>query len=330
MSKDEIKHIDELLSCYLDGELTKRQHTEVKRLFSHDSDLVRKLGIMRKQKLLLSAIPSVSAPATMLDDIKASLERKLILDDFSHRSAESLGAKHLMFRHSMTAAIVLVLLGTLAYVVFQILGPGSYSKKPVISSLPPTVSVKKVIKPEPVVVVAAQVFTARLEFITSDVAAMSDVVSKAIYNNDLFPNTYPTRETDINTWQITGPIGRVTALLDEMHVIWDSCQKTQFTVYDEQDGSHIVIDGAMAKQVVDVFRRRSIHDRILSARSFSEFNQMHATMDSAKDGEDKATRSLPLDIPVPRPHYASGKQVEIEADESALEKVSFTIVVKGL
>jgi anti-sigma factor RsiW len=79
MTQIERPEIEELLSSYIDGELSERQCNEVKRLLDHDPQVAEMLSHMQRQKELLNALEVETAPETMLDDIKATLERSMLL-----------------------------------------------------------------------------------------------------------------------------------------------------------------------------------------------------------------------------------------------------------
>jgi len=51
--------IEELFSASLDGELTQRQETELKRLLQNDPQMVEQLAALRRQRELLCALPVV-------------------------------------------------------------------------------------------------------------------------------------------------------------------------------------------------------------------------------------------------------------------------------
>ena len=51
MSEGYRTDIDELLSCYVDGELSERGRTEVKRLIQHDESVAAKLLRITRRRL---------------------------------------------------------------------------------------------------------------------------------------------------------------------------------------------------------------------------------------------------------------------------------------
>ncbi len=76
------KDIDELLSCYIDDELSDRGRTEIKRLIQHDKNIAAKLGKLRKQKQLLNCLPVAPAPEGLLQEINVSLNSKPAADRY--------------------------------------------------------------------------------------------------------------------------------------------------------------------------------------------------------------------------------------------------------
>ena len=71
--------IEDLLSAYVDDELSPRERTEVKRLVRNDKKLADQLRRLEKQKELMLAMPVVSAPQGMVQDVKGAVERKALL-----------------------------------------------------------------------------------------------------------------------------------------------------------------------------------------------------------------------------------------------------------
>ena len=124
MSEGYRTDIEELLSCYVDGELSERGRTEVKRLIQHDESVAAKLLRMEKQKQLLNSLPIASAPVGLVEDIKGRLAKRPISERFELDVDESAGARHLLYRRVLTAAAMLMLVGVLAVVVFNIIMPG--------------------------------------------------------------------------------------------------------------------------------------------------------------------------------------------------------------
>ncbi|HEG43853.1 MAG TPA: hypothetical protein ENH94_07390, partial [Phycisphaerales bacterium] len=201
MSEKSKLEIDELLSGYIDGELSQRQRTEVKRLIQHDSELSQRLNQLKRQKQLLGALPIVPAPEGLLDDVKVALERKSILNERPAYHDDSAGVRHLMFRKFLTAAAMfLVPIGILAWVVLNIVMPlDSDGDKPffVKPTLPaifaPKPEVRDVSQPGHLAVAQLPPFESHLDLTSDQAIALNNFIEKTVYNNGLRDSTIPRR-----------------------------------------------------------------------------------------------------------------------------------------
>ena len=111
--------VEDLLSRYVDGELSEREQTEVRRMAVNDAVFAERLVRMEKQRELLSNMPVESAPEGIANVVRGALERKYLLNETVAVADELAGARNLFARHFMTAAIIFVLFGGLVYMVLQ-------------------------------------------------------------------------------------------------------------------------------------------------------------------------------------------------------------------
>ena len=74
-------NLDELLSSFMDGELSPRQRTEVQRMAAHDPAVARRLRQLQNCRTLFCSLPPAEAPGDMLEQIRQSLERKTLLQE---------------------------------------------------------------------------------------------------------------------------------------------------------------------------------------------------------------------------------------------------------
>ena len=114
-------NVEELLNSFVDGELSQRQETEVKRLIKHDPEAARVLDEIQMCRSLLTSLPNESAPDGTLDEIKTTLERRTLLDAQSKTYDERAGAKHLFMRKALSYAAMFILVGILAGVIYNII-----------------------------------------------------------------------------------------------------------------------------------------------------------------------------------------------------------------
>jgi len=172
-------NLDELLSSFMDGELSPRQRTEVQRMAAHDPSVGRRLRQLQNCRTLLSSLPPAEAPGDLLEQIRQSLERKTLLQEQPVSARRSAGVIHLVFRKLVAAAAMISLLAVLGAVVYQVVAPVPGS------GLPPAVAVKP--NPPlsapvdmggaaPAVVVADAGFSGRLELETAAFVSTDAIV----------------------------------------------------------------------------------------------------------------------------------------------------------
>jgi len=62
--------IEELLNSYIDGELSVRQRTQIKRMAANDPNIEARLKQLQKCRALVSALPAAQAPACIMEMLK--------------------------------------------------------------------------------------------------------------------------------------------------------------------------------------------------------------------------------------------------------------------
>ena len=273
--------IEELLSCYIDGELSERQQTEIKRLIANDAALGEKVDCLKAQKMILNELPIEQVPSGLLGHIEGSLERSCILGDYPGSSGESAGARHLLAKRTVAAAIILVLFGVLASLVVNIMLPSAPGDVNVAAVDPPESSLSR--PPSPVASVKEPVpgmpvtgiFTASLDLATRDPIQMNSLLRKALHNNDLLASADPPKPDDPrHTTTMNCLKHQVVALLSDLQTEWDRCDRVTFIVKDYRDDSDVTIKDVTCAQVVEIFNREKIYNRIELAKDYSDFNSL--------------------------------------------------------
>lgn len=303
--------LDELLSCYIDGELSDRQQTEIKRLIDNDEALREKIACLKAQKAILNELPIETVPPGLLGQIEGSLERSCILGDFDSGNAESAGARHLLAKRTVAAAIILVLSGVLVSLVVNIMLPsvpgGENSAKvdPTNSSyvqpfLPPE-SIEEPVPGMP----EAGIFTASLDLATRDPIQMNSLLRKALHNNDLLGYAEPPKPDDPrHTTTVNCAKYQVVALLSDLRPEWNRCGRVTFIVKDYRDDSDVTVKDVTCAQVVEIFNREKIYNRIELAKDYSDFN----SLTPSRPLRDNFARVPSLDPIKPELTSNSGKQ----------------------
>lgn len=122
--------IEELLNGYLDGELSHRQQTEVKRLISNDPEIAERLRELESCKKLVGSFGNQTPPEEIIEDIKSALERKTLLQDAPLPEEPHKGRRQLFLRKVISYAAMILLGLILAAVVYKITGPAEISNEP--------------------------------------------------------------------------------------------------------------------------------------------------------------------------------------------------------
>jgi len=341
MNEFDKMNIEELLSCYIDGQLSQRGRTEVKRLLQHDKSIADKLTKMQRQKELLNSLPLAQAPPDLVKNIKIRLAKRPVLEKSAPGTDESAGARHLLFRRVLTAAAMFILVGALAVVVFNVIIPASPPEETIASK--DTQPLPKVIEPKLAIVDSGlktedpepelYPFKAALEFATADSIAVNGFIKKVIYNNGLLGSTIPKRQATQSAYHVTCTAGQMVALLDDLEAVWDKCRRTSLTVYGETAASNIVIDSVTSAQAIAVFGQTKPDERIELAKTFADFNAVtHGTPTEsvfAAGTSDKETEFVPS-VPI-KPELTRPEQPPVRRDQpETAESINLIITVTGL
>ncbi|HOL30404.1 MAG TPA: hypothetical protein PK052_00345 [Anaerohalosphaeraceae bacterium] len=249
--------IEELLSALIDEDASERQKTEFKRLLQHEPALADQLAALRHQKQLLNALPIEPAPESLLADIKAAMERNLILGDYRESSRSVMGAGNLLLRRILTVAAMLLLpLGLLGVVVFEILKPPAE-----ISSYVPakqTLADEHTASSLPSVPAApTPPFEGFLVFKTSQPMAVGNFIEKKVFDIGLIRFMVPNRIDDTMTYQITAPAEKIAELVDALQPVWPRCEQVILNVYNSANKQTIEIPNLQPEQISTLAREDS-------------------------------------------------------------------------
>ena len=246
--------IEELLNDLVDDQATDRQETEFKRLAKHDPAIVDQLEAMRRQKQLLNALPIASAPASLAEEVRSALERKLILGDFSDDKQTIAGTSHLFIRRMLTTAAMLLLpIGLLSFVVYEIMRPASVGPAVYISTDDTLAQ-----EDQDILVAAAPAFDRELPFNgiltfrTDRQTAVSNYVEKKLFDQGLINFTVPNRTADTATYQITASPVQIVEMVESLNNLWPYCQSVMLSIVDGSVSRTIEIPYVQAGQIASL------------------------------------------------------------------------------
>lgn len=272
-------NLDELLSSFMDGELSPRQRTEVQRMASHDPQVARRLRQLQNCRSLFCSLPVDKAPSDLLEQIKVSLERHSLLQEQPAVRRRSLGAWHLAFRRLVAAAAVLVLMGVLGAVVYQIVAPvAPETLPPVADSRSPSGNERERTTVTPLVVADAG-FTGRLELRTTRMAYADTFVAREIENSGLSG----VDESDImgnrHVYRITGTRESVNRFVASLSRVWQSFDGAVLQVdRPENATAPVIVESVTPEQATGIVAQKSTQASIETAAGYAAMNRVAKNM----------------------------------------------------
>ncbi|MCK4752990.1 MAG: hypothetical protein KAS75_06060 [Planctomycetes bacterium] len=310
-------NIDELLSEFIDGQLSTRQQTEVKRLIQNDPEIAKRLRELQRCKMLIGSLPADEAPQSVLEDVKATLERKTLLGQHSGLHSERQGARYLLARKVLTAAAMIGLVAVLAVLVYSILAPEAATEN--------TLALKSwqsdiVITPK-----KPTTFSGKLVLNTNNLSAAHAVIKRAI--NDNLPSGQST-QTILNGAE--GPYvlncskETLAALLADLENVWDRFDsKTLFI-----DADKTTVNNVTTRQITEIAHQTSLKNRVKIAKDFAASNSMTQQI-PGKEVFATLENTKPQLMTPPKPVLTSSEKktkepVALVPDE---QKIQLTIVL---
>ena len=328
-------NIDEMLNGYIDGELSIRQMTEIKRLIRNDHQIAEKLKELQKCKVLLQSLPKEQAPADMMNDIKTSLERKTLLSGEMSSFDQQRGAKHLILRKMASIAAVLVLVAMLGVVIYMTVAPQGRSVQSSISepialtaSEPALVVTTAEPAKEDAVTVEAKPFYARLELKTSQLESIDAIIKKSIAEAGLTNKLSGASEQTKGLYVIICSGQNLSFLLAEMQKNWNKFDAPTLIVGSDRSEKQIKVKDVTTNQIAEIVRQDTLERSLETAREFALLNKSGiGTMLGNQEMivDDMAT--IQKRIPKPKLTWDEAAKISVEDRGSGL-RVYLTIVVE--
>jgi len=325
MSERDQEKIDALFMGYLDGELNERERTELKRLLQTYPALESELEELRRQKDLLGALPRAKAPATLAADVQAALERNLILGSKEVREQSRWDAVLLLVRRiAAVAAMLLIPVGVLGILVFQIMRPAEpmpgdpeplgRQMKFDESPLPGLASGTIDASGRPAVRSAG-----RLVLLTDQPILVNRFIEKRIHLNRLLNEAMPEREAEKTVYGIECTAGQLARFIEDLAGVWPRCSDACYTLIGEDSQSPVVVGRIRPEQLAALMRETNADQRRRDAVAFARANQ--------QPGDRSASPAVEAITP---PQPVTAWDATVEEPVPALEegpKVRFTLEV---
>ncbi len=312
-------HIDELLSGYLDDELTPREKTQLRRLLTNDPSIARRLEQIQRIRGLYRALPVAQAPPDLRDRVTALLERRTLLEQNAVVSTaeQRRGAMSLFARKFVAAAAMLALVALLGAVIYSIIVPQPQDGSLTAADPAMTVTPDEGRTVEPAPRVVAMGFTGRLELKTADLIAVDGVVNKAVAADTLIDSEIERLATTSRYALKCNPrsLDRLLAALAEA---WPRVESARLFVETGTVDQPVVIESVTPVQVSQIASQDNPDKTIQVARNF-------ATANSMTDDTGVGLVSPPLDtMPIPRPRQASRQDADLDSG-----KVEIVILIES-
>jgi hypothetical protein len=225
---------------------------------------------------LLGALPVASAPRDILGGVKIAMERKRTSDDAGRVKARAVDTGRSYARRLLTtAAMILLPVGVLAWVVWTIIMPlssvPSGPNGPVVDGGAPGEDVRTVAISFPL--------STSLHLITPQVISMGNFINKAIYEHNLVNFTATIGSDDASkTYTITANRDSIVGLLTDLAGVWDECDSTELTVHGRTMSVHARVEDITPWQAIALYRADIFDDPLKLAKDFDRMNRFIRSM----------------------------------------------------
>ncbi len=324
MNNDPRTETDELISAYLDGALTERQQTELKRLVQHQPEIGDQIGRLRRQRELLCSLPVETAPPSMVHDVQARLERTYMLDKMppsrSWLSVLSLARRRL----TAAAAMLLLPAALLGFVLWRIVTPVGDTVAPPTAQIPhddPTTSA--------VADVGAQMpFDGVLVLTVQRPVLTAQAIEKQIFLHSLEHQTLMDRTADRVTFQIDCPAEALAELMESLKPLWPRIAESRLTVRDSDTARPPLTVAHIRPEQIQALALHTDTDALQdAARQYAAANTPLRPRPEQPDTASEEDILSPDQLPIPQPLLAWPDRQEV-AEPPAGPDVSLLIEVR--
>ncbi len=271
-------NLDELLSSFMDGELSPRQRTEVQRMAAHDPAVARRLRQLQNCRILFCSLPPAEAPGDLLEQIKHTLERKTLLQEHPVSAKRAAGVVQLVFRKLVAAAAMISLLAILGAVVYQVVAPvPGTGSLPMArrESVPLEPAPDEMGGPAPAIGVADAGFSGRLELRTAAFGSTDAFLRREIRTCGLANVAEAGTGDDQRAYRVTGSREGINRLIASLGGVWQDFDSALLCV-ESPDGATtpVTIESVTPEQAVAVVGRGTTAETIETAAVYAIMNRV--------------------------------------------------------
>ena len=280
---------------------------------------------LQKNKALLGSLPRAQAPAHLFENVRASLERSVLLDEYHGKASAKAGSVHLYTRKMIAAAAMIALVGALGFVVYNIVKPAALGHSITMhtnwKNPPAAISDKAVTAvTQPVVAIAKM----ELQLRTDQATAVNQFIYRnIILDNGLQESVTIKNDVDKNVYAISCSRARAQTVLEGLGMIWDKFNGTQLSI----DGLESPVANVTVAQAIEITKESSAQAQIQLAKDFAAANkeriETSGSVVATADGN-----SAP-EVTIIKPALAGGEAKPGPNEPAETEKISLTIIVTG-
>jgi negative regulator of sigma E activity len=315
MNEHEKNNLEELLSSYIDGELSERQCNEVRRLVGHSDEAAAILKQLQKNKALLGSLSRAQAPAHLFDNVRASLERSVLLDEYHGKQSIKAGIVHLYTRKMIAAAAMIALVGALGFVIYNITKQDSPSKQITVNTnwqkMPEKAVVKSLAKME-------------LQLQTDQATAVNQFIYRNIILDNGLQNSATIKDdTDKKVYAISCSRASAQMVLEGLGMIWDKFKGTQLLI----DGLEMPVTDVTVAQAIEIAKEPSAQEQIKLAKEFFAANKerIEPPVAAVVAADSNGTP----EVMIIKPALAGGAAKPGPNEPADTQKINLTIIVTG-
>jgi hypothetical protein len=251
--------IEELLNNYIDGELSVRQRTEIKRMAANDPNIEARLKQLQKCRALVSALPVAHAPACIMENVKASLQARernnhqktVLISEYKEKRTGSFVLRRVF------AAAAMISIAAVLVIVINMLTPSDIGHNGF-----------------PYKSVADMRFSGKLELKTNDFKSVDSMISRAINDSGLAKSVTSEMDTNRRIYTLNCSREGLNKLLNEMNANWDKLYSAEFFIDTKNFSENLEIKAVTPSQIAAVVNQTNIDQSIQTARDIAVINNV--------------------------------------------------------
>ncbi|MBN2591677.1 MAG: hypothetical protein JXA96_17560 [Sedimentisphaerales bacterium] len=247
--------IEELLNSYIDGELSVRERTEVKRMISNDPNIAVRLRKLQKCKTLVSALPVAQAPSNIVENVRASLEQKNLIQEKAPVRISDY--REVKTSRRIFAAAAMFSLTALLVVVINMLMPtqlGNQNGKLVSANIR---------------------LSGKLELKANDLLGVQSVISNAIENSGFPDYKNPQKDSNRRIYTLNCSREGLSKILTDLEGNWDKISSAKLLLDTENFGESVEVASVTPSQISAIVNQVDNDQSIKVARDISFVNNLN-------------------------------------------------------